>query len=140
MRGGSLSARERWQVSREALTSRESESKDATRGASARASSEALCWLDAPSQVMERALTPLLKLEALILCETLQLRESLRSHQALGSHEDIRTMRSPSRPVPRNMAWSRSPPQTDAKLATSGLQLVLVVLPLAGDATGRCHW
>ena len=71
----------------------------------------------------------------------------------------IRTMRSPSRPVPWRMAWSRSPPQTDVKFATSYWQMVrvmmvmspretpasywqvvLVVLPLACDATGRCHW
>ena len=122
VRGVSLSARERWQASQEALTSRQSAPEDATREASARASSEASCWLDAPSQVMERALTPLLKLESWILREALRshellrLRESLRS---LGSHADIRIKRSPSRPVLWRMAWSRSPPQTDVKSATS---------------------
>ena len=118
VRGVSLSARERWQASQEALTSRQSAAEDATREASARASSEASCWLDAPSQVTEGALTPLLMLESWILREALRSRESLGSHQALGSHEDIRIMRSPSRPVPWRMAWSRSPPQTDGKSAT----------------------
>ena len=125
----SLSARERWQASQEALTSRQSAPEDATREASARASSEASCWLDAPSQATEGALTPLLMLESLLLREALQLheaiwlREAFRLQESLRLHERIKIMRLPSKPW--RMAWSSSywPPQSDVTLVPSCWQM-----------------